>query len=573
VKTTAFSRVSIGLGLLLAVLAQPLAAGEATRLIRGPWWWHDADGAPHIGIAVTGNPTLPAAADLDGKGVALVSSAQALDHDSDGASQVVVMRLPRLSTGTVRLSLGGQPVMVRVRPPPPSNVPARIILAGGRAWPDRAGIEALSRLIGGTPQLVLALGPNVPARLGSGGWEGEIPVVIAAPPDPGLSAACAGEDARWRNGLRVGVLGLPASTDRGRADLALARDLSPWLVYLDIPAGWDPAISQRLRNDPRDLAVLLAACQRLGVPLAIGAGAAGLVSEPLVMDNTGVVHAAADGVRYALPVPAQDDGLALLGPAVATPLEQPLLSALYADIGKLELVFLRPGDADGIRLAWRRGDDPGSGPGRGEAGPLAAAITAAETLDSPAVRSAIERWSWLPRTAIATPAATPDLVARLRDEAGPQGRMLARRLTVVAGDAPAAPVIPGEADPLAQRDLLLWRIATVRGADARGWHNLAAASTDAHVLRAVLADVARDPERELLPVLIERVQRQAAGELPLDGDPVDQHRLFAAVFDEVRLSPTRVRPWAVALRDKADPLARGPIDRFIARHGAERPVE
>ena len=149
------------LGLLLAVLVQPLDGGEATRLIRGPWWWHDADGAPCIGIAITGHPPLPAAAELDGRGVALTSTAQALDHDSDGATQVVVMRLPRHSSGTVRLSLGGQPLQVRVRPPPPPDAPARIVLAGGRAWPDRAGIEALARLIGGTPQLVLALGSKL----------------------------------------------------------------------------------------------------------------------------------------------------------------------------------------------------------------------------------------------------------------------------------------------------------------------------------------------------------------------------------------------------------------------------
>jgi hypothetical protein len=186
------------------------------------------------------------------------------------------------------------------------------------------------------------------------------------------------------------------------------------------------------------------------------------------------------------------------------------------------------------------------------------------------MRGALERLAGLPRAALADATFTSALLIRLRDEGGAAGHALVRRLAPILSDIPGAPKLDGDPDPAAQRDILLWRIARVRGREAIGWREQAAASPDPLVLRAVLADVARDPARELLPVLARRVALQAEGTLPLDGDPIDQHRLFSTVFDDVRSSPTPLRPLAVKLRDKAAALARGPIDRFIARHGAVR---
>lgn len=552
----------------LIVVAAGASAGEAARVVRGPWWWHAADGAPRVAVATAGAPAVPATAQLDGAEVALAGEVLPLADRSDDADHVLVLRLAAGASGGLRALVDGQPVAARLRPPPAPDAPARIALAGGRAWPDRAGLATLGGALGGPPDLVLALGDGAPMRLGTGGWEAEIPVAVVAPAAPALAACTGGQDERWRHGLRVGVLGLPASPDRGRADLALARDLSPWLVYLDVPAGWDPAIGHQRAGDPRDLGVLLAACQRLSVPLALGAGSAGLVSEPLRMQDGGAVGTGPRGVRYVLPVPATDDGLARIGAATALPLEQPLVCGLAAELGTLRLAMARPGEAGAVVLEWRRGEADADG-----AAALARAAAAAEALDAPAARDAIRRWSWLPRQDLAAAMPDPALIARLREEGGAQGRMLARRLALIAAEDPsAAAAAGGEPDPLLARDLLLWRIGTVRGADAAGWRLQAAATADPLALRALLADVARDPERQLLPVLVERVRLQAGGELPLDPDPLDQHRLFAAVFDDLRLSPTPLRPWAVALRERADPLARGPIARFLARHGAERPV-
>ncbi len=552
---------------VLGLLAAGCWSAESARVVRGPWWWHGADGSPHVAVAVAGVPAVPASGTLDGHACPLTSSIVPLAGAGDGANQVVVVHLAAGSHGGLRFDLAGQQIAARLRLPPAADAPARIALASGRAWPDRAALATLGKALGGEPQLVLALGPDVPVRLGSGGWEAEVPIVVVAPPDPTLEACTDSAATAWRHGLRVGLLGLPASPDRGRADLALARDLSPWLVYLDAPAGWDPAIGQSHASDSRDLGVLLAACQRLKVPLALGAGRAGLVSEPLTMQEGGSVVIAPGGVRYVLPVPADDDGLGRLPAAAALALEQPLLAGLTATLAELRLVLLRPNDPDAVQVVWRRTEEPPE--------PVAALVRSvvnAESLETPAMRQAILTWTWLTRRELSGNMPTAEQIARLRDEGGAQGRALARRLTLIAAEDPAIAAIPGDADPLAARDLLLWRLATVRGAEAASWRSQAAATTDPLLLRALLADLSRDPAHTVLPVLVERLSLQAAGTLPLDPDPIDQHRLCAAVFDDVRLSPTPLRPLAVKLRDMVAPLARGPIDRFIKRHGEMRPV-
>jgi hypothetical protein len=556
--------------LLLCACAGLAAAGEAARVLRGPWWWRAPDGAPEIGLAVAGNPALPRSARVGGAEVALAGELLPLPGDPDGAEAVAVLRLPATAAGRIEFALAGRALAIDAARPPATDAAVAVVVAGAAAWPDRAALAAAASAAGREPDTVLILGPGAAARLGSGGWEERLPVAVVAPADPALDAVSGGRAAGWRHGLRVGPLGLPASPDRGRADLALARDLSPWLAYLDAPAGWDPAISRIDPGDVRAVGVLLAACQRLQVPLVLGAGRAGFISEPLALAGVGAVRVQAGGVRYALVAPAPDDGLRAIEAEVALPLEAPQVAVLSADLERLELAIARPGQAGAVRLAWSRGDDPGSGHGDGEAAPFAAELAAAESLATPAAALAIARWTWLTRAALQGSPLPPELAARLRDEAGPAGRALLRRLALAAVEDPR-PVLPGDADPQHARDAVLWRMANLRGADAAGWRLQAAASPDPVVLRAILADAARDPARELAPVLVERVRMQADG-APLDADPVDQHRLFAAVFDDVRLSPTLARPWAVALRERVAPLARGPIDRFLARHGAVRPA-
>lgn len=559
--------------LIVAVLA---AAGETgpdtVSVVRGPWWWHGADGGVHLAVALLGSAPVPVGMivlNIDGQDVAASASLAWIPPARDGASRILRVDLPAGTRGEVRWTLAGSLLRASVAPPLPRDATARIILASAGSWPDRIAIDNLARQLGGNPGLVLALGADCAGRLGSGGWENTIPVKVIAPEDPILAICTGGEDARWRHGVGHGVIGLPASPDRSRADLSLARDLSPWLVYCDVPVAWDPAISRPV-GAIADAGVLLAACQRLHVPLILGAGRTGLVSEPMAMQPGGAIAIAPGGVRLALAVPTAEDGLGGLPPEIALPLEQPLIAALSADANRLELLIARPGAADAIRLAYMRGDDASPGMGRGDAPALAKRLAAAE--DLAAARPLIESLLWMPRQQLTQAVFTGDLLGRLRDEGGACGQALVRRLAVTYADVPDAPVIPGDPDPLAARDVLLWRITRIHGHDALSWSEAAAASPDPQVLRALLAELARDPEHDALPALVRRIELQADGTMPVDPDPLDQHRLCAAVFDEVRLSPTILRPLAVKMRERVDPLARGPLDRFIARHGAMRPV-
>lgn len=559
------------LSLIAASLSILATAGEAgldvarnAHLIRGPWWWHGPDGAPCVAIATAGEPERPATMLLEDQPIVVAASVATLADTRDGADHVLTMRLPPGSSGTLRFTVNGEPVHATVSRPLPRNAPVRIALAGGRAWPNRSGLEALGRQLGGPPQAVLALGPDCSRRVGTGGWESELPLAVVAPAEPDLAAATNGQDASWRNGLGLGVLGLPASPERERADLALARDLSPWLVYIDSPAGWDPSIAAHNAGSANAMAVLIAACQRLQVPLILSAGDAGLISEPLALSPGGALGIDPGGVRVAMPLPMPDDTLCGIDDHIALPLEQPLIAGLAADLQYLELVLVRPDAADAIRLRW---DHPAPAPP--ETAVLAKRIAASE--DLAAVRDDIARLMWATRAQLATCALPPEAVARLRDEGGAAGRTLARRFVAAVAEDPATVAPPGDPDPQAVRDILMWRISHIRGRAALSWSEAAATSQDAMILRLLLADEARDPARDAHPALVRRVELQASGELPLDPDPLDQQRLFAAVFDDVHASPTTLRPLAVALKDKVSGLGAGPITRFIARHGLVRP--
>lgn len=552
---------------LIAVLAlaAALAGGEA-RLIRGPWWWHDAAGAPRVAVAVRGAPAVPGEVSIDGQPVAVDAVRHPCPDPGDGTDGIVVLRLPPGTRGELQLTLAGRTLSATLAPPPARDAaPVRMAVLAPHAWPDAEAWQRLTEALGGPPQLALVLGRGAPARLGSGGWEGAVPLAIVAEDEPALAAVSDGEHQRWRRGLGLGILGLPAAEERTQAHLALARDLSPWLVYLDVPAAWDPALSRPRPGRAADLAPLIAACQQLRAPLILAAGGVGLVSEPLSAKPGEGLKVQADGVRYVLPCPAEHEGLAALPPEIAVVLPAPLLAGLEATLGRLRLVFSA---ADGpLELVWEREPGPRPPPAA-----LAQQLAAAGELLEPEAQAQIADWLWRAPSELLAELPDPALVARLRDAGGWTGRLLARRLLRLAAEQPTYPAPPGEPDPLLRREVLLARLVSHRGKDAKGWQHEAATSPDPWVLRALLHDLARDPERTALPALRERVALQAAGALPLDPDPLDQHRLMHAVFDDLTASPTELRPWALALRGRVDPLARGPLERFLQRHGEQRPV-
>jgi hypothetical protein len=122
------------------------------------------------------------------------------------------------------------------------------------------------------------------------------------------------------------------------------------------------------------------------------------------------------------------------------------------------------------------------------------------------------------------------------------------------------------------REILLRRLGGAVDLGDPVLREVLARSTDAIVVGALIAEIEQDPTSSLLPCLVERSRRIAAGRVPMDRDPIVQHRLVTAIFASPYLSPTPLRPIAVGMRDKLDPRSRGPVTRFLERHGEDRPL-
>ena len=162
---------------------------------------------------------------------------------------------------------------------PASADPVQVVLVSPCNYPFAGELAALEQAYGAV-DLIVVLGAGVSSRLGQGGWESRLPLVALSPAAVDLTA-WVGSEHMWREGLRVGILGLPAQRDARIANAVISRDDSPWQVFLDPEGIWDHSLvaeSGRLG----DLALLLAAGMRRRLPLICSAGrAVGHVSEPL----------------------------------------------------------------------------------------------------------------------------------------------------------------------------------------------------------------------------------------------------------------------------------------------------
>lgn len=128
-------------------------------------------------------------------------------------------------------------------------------------------------------------------------------------------------------------------------------------------------------------------------------------------------------------------------------------------------------------------------------------------------------------------------------------------------------------DPLVVREAVLRFIAGRSAAIDSAVRRLIASSQDRDLVRAVVHRARSENSLPLLQILMRRLQAQADGDLPLDPEPLLQHRITATVFASPYLSPTPLRPLATALEQRVHPLARAPLERFFARHGRDRPVD
>jgi len=295
------------------------------------------------------------------------------------------------------------------------------------------------------------------------------------------------------------------------------------------------------------------------VILACG-GRAGFISEPLVARARGL-RVAAPGPRVIGATPA-GDGLAALDDEIAAAIHAPALVGIQADADQLRVVVVAV-DQPPLAVSWTVGAG-GHGWGTTRADVAWRAWRGGDG-------AALAGVAWAESSSLAAVILNDEDRKALLEAAAGDGiaRLAACRLL----SQPAAPAGPAADWPdwlareIVLRDLsrgLLASETPAAGAIVRG--------ADEHVLVAALRALAGPHRPRVLALLSDRLTAQAAGGLPFAEDPLLQHRLVAAVFDATDLSPTPLRPLAVALRDRLDPLARGPVDRFLARHGEVRPA-
>ncbi len=564
------------LALVVWCVATSVSAAATPRIAGGPWVLLRQDGAAQIGIEFSGRDR-PVGLELwrDGTAVADAPTIATVERPRQDATTVAIWRLPRrrwsaggfaVRSGTIVLAVGRLPDL------PNLTAAVRVAVAGGANWPDADHVARLAATLGGEPQLMVAMGDGLERAFGRGGWEAFIPIVaVGVDGQDAMAQLIDGAVGDWAQGVRWGVLGLPMAHAAGGDAAALARDLSPWQAALEPIASWDLSLGGRDdRQSAQALSDLLAVTGRLRVPLILAAGVGGgMVSEPLAADADGRVHRASDGARYCLATPG-GEGLAALPEEAALPIDGLALIGLDVDAEHLRLV-IEPaaGTRDRHVLHWRLGDD---GVARETALGADIARLDARLRGGDAEAAAILSWQSAPAFAGLGPAS--DDVERwiaAADTDSASARLVRRLVSwnpgVLNGTRFTVPDLP----TWLARDLALRQIGAGEPLDQGAVEALAGVTGDHATLRAFVQAHQRAGERgaALAPILA-RLRRQASGELKLDADPLLQHAFASAAFDSPYLSPTVLRPLALALRDRLDPAARGPAVRFLERHGEAR---
>lgn len=565
-------------------------AHATVSLVAGPWLLVGEDGAIRCGVEVTGTID-PAQVRLEqgGRVVDVPPAIRPFQVANRPAAAVVEIVLPRGATGDWSLTIPGRRIAFRPTAIPAVNAAARVAFASASNWPRPQDLAALAERLGGPIDLVVAYGLHAAAQMGSAGWEADVPIVVLPERLPHgmrlvdqvetIAAARLGMLAvQWAGGTRWGCLGLPWTSSPTTAARVIARDLSPWEVCLVPSAWWELGLlAPRLTRNATSTAPLISLCQHMHVPLILTlGGGAGWVSEPLQVDQD-VLRVAPGGTRVIAATPA-GDGLALLPATVAEVIDAPGVIAIAADQERLRVVGVGFAGTDLLALEIARDAAGFTGDGVGQ---VPMADDDVVTLRTQIVQNdevgakARARCRWMTARTLGTlHLEGPDVLALLGlsgETEAPGTTTLLRHLTrvdEVAGTALAehqarlpTPVL---------RDLMLRQIA-LRGAfDAAVWTPVIATTDDRLFLSAILRANQDGIDAAMLDLLTARVKAQADGTTPLESDELLQHRLMTAVFDSTSLSPTGLRPLAVALQPKLSPFTVGPVERFIARHGTVR---
>ena len=572
--------------------AEPSSESTAVAdvsVIAGPWMLLGEDHIVRCGIEISGIIDASAVSLFRaGQVVAAKVAVRPFHVANRPASAVVEVALPESFAGEWSVHLPGRSLTIHLATPPTRSEVSRVVIVGPNNWPRSEDLERVAERAGGAVQLVVAHGLESVVRLGTGGWESTVPVVILPQPlsvwirevesvEAIARARLGGLEKQWSTGLRWGGLGLPWASDPAVAASAIAKDLSPWEVCLAPSRWWELGLlAPRIDRGVSATTSLVGLCQHLHVPLILTLGSgAGWISEPLLVEADHL-RIGTGGTRVIAATPS-GDGVGLLPSTIAATIDESGIIALIAHPDHLRLLGIGFSGNELMDLKFMRDNKNGFvGNGAGhfeELGQDVVNIRSQWLIADEAGVKARARCQWMTSRDLATlHVESTDLLALIKAHAaGVPVVPLLRRLTSV--EAVAGNVMSehqAELPDLVLRDLLLRQLAQPKSFDPKSWIEVIATTTDIQMLTVILRAEQDDIAPFMLDVLVARVRAQAAGTTPLEVDALRQHRLMTAVFDSTSLSPTDLRPLAVALRPRLTPFTVGPVERFIARHGELR---
>jgi len=555
------------------------ASWSATiEVLTGPWVLVRSDGGREVAIELPADSS--GVADLRlalPGGVTLPPTApRPLRRPQQMPTLVVAFAVPSGTTGTYSITGSGVRRSGMLTAALAPGATARVLIAGAGNWPEADTVRRAEAACGGAIDLVLASGPGLERVLGSGGWESSLPIALITSAPSAGERALAGP-AIIVDGLRCGTLGLAVASDLGSAVTTLARDGSPWQVPVVPGAAWDPGVlAGRSRREPAALAAAVTLADRLHLPLVLATGGmGGAISEPLAVDGRGMVRFAAAGPRVIAATPGPQ-GLAALSPLIASTIPGPACVVVIAEPTVLAACIVGRDGVPPLTLRWPRAAEGAATPtanawGAGEAAEL---LAPARGSDRVASAAAWRQLSWLARERLAdwSPTAA-EIAGWLASEASDAtARVLLARCAAIVASFPGEGGAWTGLPPWLQHDLALRELAARHPRfDSGPLVELVSTGSDPSLLRAVLAALDDEHRQQLINLLFRRLARQAAGTQAIEAEPDLQHALVVAVFDAMHLSPTDLRPIALTLRPRLTPYSRGPIDRFLQRHGEVRP--
>ncbi|NRA36850.1 MAG: hypothetical protein HRU15_01810 [Planctomycetes bacterium] len=182
------------------------------------------------------------------------------------------------------------PVDLFIPPRSKFDATAMVVFASSLNYPLRGDLDRVEKELGENVQLVVLIGDDNEKRIGMGGWEEEIPIVVindlSKKQNP-LQQAIFGDREQWRHGLNWGVLAMPSAPRDEEILSALNSNNHQWQVFLDPQKRWDLGMSQIAHKHISSLRYLLAVCANKQFPIILAAGSGNsFISEPLAVKTS-----------------------------------------------------------------------------------------------------------------------------------------------------------------------------------------------------------------------------------------------------------------------------------------------